>query len=418
MLRLHLLSENRYYNSTVSIMIKFLAIISGWFLSLALFAQSDTLDLLRPDLLEGLSGLSLDETRLTEVQDFEDYIFIKEEHGWNHYFRSQTGVTLVTHQLDVNQTIRSVEFAPEKDVVLSNGLWLNESSLEEVESVLEERNFYSDSPRVTHEGRRYFFGKKMDEFVLNRIEFLSKEKISDRVNFRIDSSFFDSLNQSVISFVMDSPPGQIRMDSIAMLLFGKKHWLQDSINRWIDDSTYQVRLVSRRLIFPLSLNVLFAEGENGRLKPLLHNLCVNRDTGFLYSHEYLPEGLKLKWHRDLNVNATVGYFCSVGGSPPAMMEKVFTYIEGKEPGQLLRLLYSPSPELQAYGLLGVHFYRFRYGWEISEAITQRMDWVYNFNPRLQACLGCNYGTYPLQYMVNYEDLHRYFKNFRRSRFIR
>jgi hypothetical protein len=354
-------------------------------------------------------GIVPDSTTLEELPEWPDWEFSGEMYGWESYFYPRKNITVTVHKLDINRVVRSIAFSGPSRHVLGNGLVMNQSSLEEVEEVTGHTNMYSHRAEVFGDGAKYNFTEVDGEYVFDSLVISPERKYGRFPNYQRDTCFYDSLSNGLFKLIAGTPYSQKSKSEAINLIFNGSSDYPDSISRWIDEEHFVVSVFYRVYLEVVDLNIVYKQSRLGLL-PVYHSLSINRDTSKLIDKSYvLDENLRGRF-QDLSDRAIVGFYCSIGGSPPQSMDYLFGLINDREFDKIRSLLYSSSPEWRAHGLIGTIFYRFRYKMDVSDQDRKKMDEIYDSPVKLFFCKGCNFGELKFSDIISYKDFYEYYKS--------
>jgi len=278
------------------------------------------------------------------------------------------------------------------------------------------RAYGAGRAKILFDGVWYFFDSNNPKERLSEIKISGNYKDYKR-NFVVDSSHFFGLNSELIELTKSlSAPADLLV-AVTEEVFGNKPSYYDTLIRQIDNQHLQLKLKTQYYVHSVNVNIVLTRSASG-WQPVYHSICLDQDTSQLIDHVYTEDKSIREKYRDLSVHAVVGFFCSIGGSPPASMEHLFGLINRQEFSKIKEMLYSSSPEIRAHGLIGIIFYRFRHHVDVSDQDRRQMDRIYASPVKIDHCTGCNFGEQTLQETLPYANFHTYYTMLTSSGFLR
>ncbi len=366
---------------------------------------------------ELVDRVNINESSIEEVSDQYNLNLSKVDttnYGWVEYHFNNGSIVLIKHVLDRSMTVRFFRIKPRTEFSYEN-FTINLSTLSEVETILAKRNYYSDSPQITKDGVKYIFNRSENsEWILSEIEFRNEGGADFSKNYDLDTNQIKQDFLSLVRFVEKDEFNYSRVEDIidTLRLIGllNNELLMDSISRNIGNGLFQFQCEFRKYQIYGNVNMIFDETLS----------CIYiAITSESYSTEKLLRKTSFNL-RETNEMSTIGYWCSVSGSPPRIVNDMLDIVNDNRVDILSDWVNSLNVEKKIVGSIGLTYLRFKKGKKalIDESIQRKVDEIITSNYKIYGCLGCSYGNYHQQTIVGLNELYGQFMSYKRNGFIR
>ena len=382
------------------------------------------------------TSIVLDSSNISDVfkQYGDDYL--KSTTALVTYYQyTKRGLTFKIDPYDKNQIVRSISVEYPFQAKMTNGIVLNESTMNDVWKLYNENGCFTSGDYAWRPQKGVSFYIKRDP---SKKGFNPKEKIykievhnngefgsSSRVNFEFNNEPVERKLQELIAILKTNIIDFKKLDTFwhtQQQTENEPYGLQKKTNfvRNIEYDLLQEFIEIRMVGGTYNLNIIKSHGDLIYLR--LSNqggnqIILERNEIAKISNLLIQSERKLDTSMVLNypfIVYTYGTFCGIGGSPPDKCQMMLTLVRENKYNELAMWLYSMNPEIATYGYIGLAFLK-RNGKDISLPELKRMSELSTSQIQLNTCQGCYFGvTEKISDVLKEKNLKTIYKSFQQT----
>jgi hypothetical protein len=389
--------------------------------------------------IEG-SGVVLDSTNISDVIKIYGNNYLKSELSLVTYYRyGKLGLTFQIDPYDKNQIIRSIFIEIPFQAKTTNGIVLNESTMNDVYKLYNEKGCFTSGDYAWRPQKGISFYIKRDP---NKKGFNPKERIykievhnrdefgsSSRVNFEFNNEPVEKKLQELISILKADNIDFKQLDRFWEAEQKKEkepYGLQKRLNfeRMIEFVLSQEFIEIRMIRSNYNLNIIKSDGKLVYLKLsnqegnyiVLERKEMDKINNILKQTEKaIDTSIAINLPLDIY---TYGTFCGLHGTPPEKCQVMLGFVKENKYYELANWLYSLNPEIATYGYIGLDFLK-RQGKDILQQELRRMAQLSKSNIKLNTCRGCIFGvTEKINDVLRRLNLNRIYLSFQQTGWLK